>query len=66
MGGHRACPQARLRRAKANAGADFLDVSSGGVSPMQKISIGPGYQVAFAGQVKQSVNIPVITVGMIT
>lgn len=50
----------------ANAGADFLDVSSGGVSPMQKISIGPGYQVAFAEQVKQSVNIPVITVGMIT
>ena len=47
-------------------GADFVDVSSGGVSPLQKISIGPGYQVAFAAQVKQAVSMPVITVGMIT
>jgi 2,4-dienoyl-CoA reductase-like NADH-dependent reductase (Old Yellow Enzyme family) len=48
------------------AGADFVDVSSGGVSPLQKISIGPGYQVHFAAQVKQAVKMPVITVGMIT
>jgi 2,4-dienoyl-CoA reductase-like NADH-dependent reductase (Old Yellow Enzyme family) len=47
-------------------GADFIDVSSGGVSPNQKIVIGPGYQVAFAAQVKQALRIPVITVGMIT
>lgn len=47
-------------------GADFIDVSSGGVSPNQKIVIGPGYQVAFAAQLKQAVRIPVITVGMIT
>jgi 2,4-dienoyl-CoA reductase-like NADH-dependent reductase (Old Yellow Enzyme family) len=53
------------QRLKA-VGADFVDVSSGGVSPLQKISIGPGYQVAFAAQVKQAVDIPVITVGMIT
>lgn len=48
------------------AGADFIDVSSGGVSPLQKIAIGPGYQVEFAAQVKQAVRIPVNTVGMIT
>ena len=48
------------------AGADFIDVSSGGVSPLQKIAIGPGYQVGFAEQVKQAVRIPVITVGLIT
>jgi len=50
----------------AAVGADFVDVSSGGVSPLQKISIGPGYQVAFAGRVKHAVSMPVITVGMIT
>ena len=48
------------------AGADFIDVSSGGISPLQKISIGPGYQVAFAARVKQALQLPVITVGMIT
>lgn len=55
-----------LCRKLAAAGADFVDVSSGGVSPLQKISIGPGYQVGFAEQVKRAVTIPVITVGMIT
>lgn len=48
------------------AGADFIDVSSGGVSPLQKIAIGPGYQVGFAEQVKRAVRIPVNTVGLIT
>lgn len=48
------------------AGADFVDVSSGGVSPLQKIAIGPGYQVGFAEQVKRAVGIPVNTVGLIT
>ncbi len=48
------------------AGADFVDVSSGGVSPLQKIAIGPGYQVGFAEQVKHAVGIPVNTVGLIT
>ena len=47
-------------------GADFLDVSSGGVSPLQKITIGPGYQVPLAAQVKAQVRIPVISVGLIT
>lgn len=47
-------------------GADFLDVSSAGVSPLQKIAIGPGYQVGFAARIRQQVKIPVITVGMIT
>ncbi len=47
-------------------GADFLDVSSGGVSPLQKIAIGPGYQTGFAAQVRGEVDIPVISVGLIT
>jgi hypothetical protein len=47
-------------------GADFLDISSGGVSPHQKITVGPGYQVPFAEKIKAEVTIPVMTVGLIT
>jgi 2,4-dienoyl-CoA reductase-like NADH-dependent reductase (Old Yellow Enzyme family) len=55
-----------IARQLESLGADFIDVSSGGVSPDQKIVIGPGYQVAFAAQIKQAVGIPVMTVGLIT
>lgn len=48
------------------AGADFIDVSSGGASRHQKITLGAGYQVDFAQAVKNAVNIPVIAVGLIT
>ena len=47
-------------------GADYLDVSSAGVSPMQKIPLGPGYQVPFAERIRKEVTIPVMTVGLIT
>jgi 2,4-dienoyl-CoA reductase-like NADH-dependent reductase (Old Yellow Enzyme family) len=47
-------------------GCDFVDVSSGGISPNQKISISPGYQVPFASAIKKNVHIPVIAVGLIT
>ncbi|CCE09865.1 NADPH dehydrogenase [Bradyrhizobium sp. STM 3843] len=47
-------------------GADWIDVSSGGVSPLQKIALGPGYQVPFAQAVKQAAGLPTITVGLIT
>lgn len=47
-------------------GADFLDISSGGVSPLQKIALGPGYQVPFAERMRQELSIPVMTVGLIT
>ena len=49
-----------------DVGCDFLDVSSGGVAHQQKIQLGPGYQVAFAERIKRAVNIPVISVGLIT
>ncbi len=48
------------------AGADWIDVSSGGVSRHQKIELAPGYQVPFAARIKQAVSIPVIAVGLIT
>lgn len=45
---------------------DFVDVSSGGLVPHQKISVGPGYQVPFAAEIKRATGMPVMTVGMIT
>jgi 2,4-dienoyl-CoA reductase-like NADH-dependent reductase (Old Yellow Enzyme family) len=47
-------------------GADFIHVSSGGVSPLQKIPVGPGYQVSFAAHIRNETGLPTIAVGMIT
>ncbi len=47
-------------------GVDWIDASSGGVSPLQKIPLGPGYQVQFAEAIKQATGIPTIAVGLIT
>ena len=47
-------------------GCAFIHVSSGGVSPQQKITLEPGYQVPFAERIRQAVKIPVIAVGLIT
>ena len=35
-------------------GADWIDASSGGVSPLQKIALGPGYQVPFAQAIREA------------
>jgi 2,4-dienoyl-CoA reductase-like NADH-dependent reductase (Old Yellow Enzyme family) len=48
------------------AGADFIHVSSGGISPLQKIPLEPGYQVAFAARIKHETGLPTIAVGLIT
>jgi 2,4-dienoyl-CoA reductase-like NADH-dependent reductase (Old Yellow Enzyme family) len=48
------------------AGADFVHISSAGVSPLQKIAVGPEYQVPFAKLVKQKTGLPTIAVGLIT
>jgi 2,4-dienoyl-CoA reductase-like NADH-dependent reductase (Old Yellow Enzyme family) len=47
-------------------GADFIHVSSGGLSAAQKIPLGPSYQVPFARAVKQVTGIATIAVGLIT
>ncbi|CAN5279150.1 NADH:flavin oxidoreductase/NADH oxidase [soil metagenome] len=47
-------------------GCDFIDVSSGGNSPLQKIALGPGYQVPFAARLKAEVGMPTMAVGLIT
>ena len=48
------------------AGADYVHISSAGVSPLQKIAIGPGYQVPFAKLVRERCGLPTIAVGLIT
>jgi 2,4-dienoyl-CoA reductase-like NADH-dependent reductase (Old Yellow Enzyme family) len=45
---------------------DWIDVSSGGLSPNQKIALQPGYQVPFARAVRESSGLPVMAVGLIT
>ena len=47
-------------------GVDWIDASSGGASPKQRITLGPGYQVPFAEAIRREVGIPVIAVGLIT
>jgi 2,4-dienoyl-CoA reductase-like NADH-dependent reductase (Old Yellow Enzyme family) len=47
-------------------GVDWIDASSGGVSPLQKIALGPGYQVQFSEAIKQATGLPTIAVGLIT
>jgi 2,4-dienoyl-CoA reductase-like NADH-dependent reductase (Old Yellow Enzyme family) len=48
------------------AGAQFVHISSGGVSPLQKIAIGPEYQVHLAKTVKAASDLTTIAVGLIT
>ena len=45
---------------------DFIHVSSGGISPKQKIAIGPNYQVPFAQLIKSETGLTTFAVGMIT
>ncbi|MEZ0229372.1 MAG: hypothetical protein ACAI25_12155, partial [Planctomycetota bacterium] len=47
-------------------GADAIDASSGGASPLQKIAVGPGYQVPFAARIRREAGIPTVAVGVIT
>jgi 2,4-dienoyl-CoA reductase-like NADH-dependent reductase (Old Yellow Enzyme family) len=47
-------------------GVDWIDASSGGISPLQKIPLSPGYQVPFAQAIKQATGVNTIAVGLIT
>jgi 2,4-dienoyl-CoA reductase-like NADH-dependent reductase (Old Yellow Enzyme family) len=53
-------------RALRERGCAYLHVSSGGVSPLQKIVAGPGFQVPFAQHLREEVGLPTIAVGLIT
>lgn len=54
-------------QALEKAGAAYIHVSGGGLSPDQQINLAPGYQVGLAAAVKAAVtSLPVIAVGLIT
>ncbi|WP_332812951.1 NADH:flavin oxidoreductase/NADH oxidase [Ramlibacter sp.] len=56
---------ALARELKAR-GCAAMHVSSGGVSPQQKIALGPGYQVPFAERIRAETGLPTVAVGLIT
>jgi len=47
-------------------GVDFVDVSSGGLAPGARMTLGPGYQVGFAGRIRAATGLPTGAVGLIT
>jgi 2,4-dienoyl-CoA reductase-like NADH-dependent reductase (Old Yellow Enzyme family) len=56
----------KLARILKEKGVDLVDVSSGGLSNLQKISTGPGYQLPFASRIKKETGMLTGAVGMIT
>ncbi len=54
-----------LRILVEDYGFTWLDISSGGLSPLQAIPIGFGYQVPLATQIKQSLANPQVTVSTV-
>ena len=52
-------------RALKAIGVDFVCVSSGGIVPDARITLGPGYQVSFAETVRREAGIPTRAVGLI-
>ena len=47
-------------------GCDWIDVSTGGLVPYQKLEPYAAFQVRFATEIRRAADIPAITVGMIT
>ncbi len=47
-------------------GCDYMDVSSAGLDPRQKIPLAPGYQVPFGEKVRKETGMPTRSVGLIT
>jgi 2,4-dienoyl-CoA reductase-like NADH-dependent reductase (Old Yellow Enzyme family) len=55
-----------LARGLKELGVDLVDCSSGGTVPHAEIPVGPGYQTAFAEQIRRETGIMTGAVGMIT
>ena len=56
----------RLAAVAKELGVDLVDVSSGGAVADATIPVGPGYQSAFAAQIRRGAAVPTAAVGMIT
>ncbi|OWW20608.1 NADH:flavin oxidoreductase/NADH oxidase [Noviherbaspirillum denitrificans] len=46
-------------------GCDYICVSTGGLDPMARIPVEPGYQLSFASQIKREVDIPTRAAGLV-
>lgn len=57
---------ATVTRWAADHGADFFDISSGGLVAHQQILAAPGYQVPLAAHVRRTAGVPVNAVGLIS
>jgi len=53
-------------KALKQRGGSYIHVSSGGVSPLQKIPVDAGYQVPFAERIKRESGLPTMAVGLVT
>jgi 2,4-dienoyl-CoA reductase-like NADH-dependent reductase (Old Yellow Enzyme family) len=65
-GGWTVAESAELGGLLREHGVDLVDTSSGGLDPAQQITVGPGYQVSFARDVRTKGAIPTGAVGLIT
>lgn len=65
-GGHDLDASVTVARWCRERGADLLDVSSGGVSPLQQVPVAPGYQVPLAARIRRDARVPTAAVGLIT
>jgi 2,4-dienoyl-CoA reductase-like NADH-dependent reductase (Old Yellow Enzyme family) len=55
-----------LSQALKERGCAAIHVSTGGVSPLQQIPVGPSFQVPFAAKIKAEAGLPTMAVGLIT
>lgn len=55
-----------LARELKKRDVDWIVASSGGISPLQKISPAPSYQVPFAAAIKEATGVNTTAVGLIT
>jgi 2,4-dienoyl-CoA reductase-like NADH-dependent reductase (Old Yellow Enzyme family) len=56
----------RLSEILLESGVDLIDVSTGGLVSHQQITVGPGYQLPFASEIKRKTGILTGAVGMIS
>ena len=65
-GGWDVAQSVELARRLAAIGVDLIDCSSGGLVPLVRIPVGPGYQVHFAEELRNESGLPTGAVGLIT
>jgi 2,4-dienoyl-CoA reductase-like NADH-dependent reductase (Old Yellow Enzyme family) len=65
-GGWDIAQSVKLARKLGKLGVDLVDCSSGGIVPVAKIPVAPGFQVPFASRIKLEAGVRTGAVGLIT